>query len=146
MSVKAQNLSGIVLFMLHHGARWGGWPDSFISVKKSRCPPQRRPGEVHDLYVWVSARKIPLSPNEFEPRTAQPVASRYNVYVIPAIVGKYNVSVSMIHGGRTFLRNLCTHKSYQTQNASSLHIFPNSSFTMAVPFVIMCRQQLEKRR
>jgi len=28
-------------------------------------------------------------------------------------LGKYNVSVSMIHGGRTFLRNVCTHKSYQ---------------------------------
>ena len=65
------------------------------------------------MYGRVSARKNPLSPNEFEPRTVQPVPSRYTVYVIPAILGKYNVSVSMIHGGRTFLRNVCTHKSYQ---------------------------------
>jgi hypothetical protein len=48
---------------------------------KNRYPLYREMGGPHDRYGWV--RKISPRPG-FNPRAAQPVASRYTDYVIPA--------------------------------------------------------------
>ena len=48
--------------------------------KKSECTLYRKLGDPHDQSEQV--RKI-SPPSEFDPRTVQPVASRYTEYTIP---------------------------------------------------------------
>ena len=66
------------------GARWGGCStsrfDRFIPGKETRYPLYRRLGRPQDRSGRV--RKISPPPG-FDPRTIQPVASRYTDYAIP---------------------------------------------------------------
>jgi hypothetical protein len=62
------------------GTRWSGWstpsPGRFIPEKETRYPVQEvgwAPGP-----VWTGAED--LAPPGFDPRTVQPVASRYTDY------------------------------------------------------------------
>jgi hypothetical protein len=57
-------------------------------------PPRKRPG-AHCIGGWV--RKI-SSPPGFDPRTVQPVASRYTDYAIPAHINSVVPKVIYITG------------------------------------------------
>jgi hypothetical protein len=67
------------------GTRWGGWstprPGRFTPGKDTRYPLYRRLGGPQGR----SGRLLKISPPPgFDPRTVQPVASRYTDYAIPA--------------------------------------------------------------
>jgi len=72
---------GIALIFLDHGTRRGEWsvsrPGRSLPPGKTRYPLYRRLGEPQNRYGQV--RKISPPPG-FDPRTVQPVASRYTDY------------------------------------------------------------------
>ena len=69
---------GIALLFLKLGARWGGWsaprPGRF-TPRKDLVPIVQEAGWAPGP-VWTGAENLAPQP-EFEPRTVQPVASRY---------------------------------------------------------------------
>ena len=72
---------GVALLFLDHGTNRGegsaSRPGRFLPPGKTRYPLYRRLGGPQDRYGQV--RKISPPPG-FDPRTVQPVASRYNDY------------------------------------------------------------------
>ena len=72
---------GITLLFFNLGARWGRWSTS----RPGRFTPQKDPVSIVQEAGWApgSVQKISPLPG-FDPRTVQPVASRYTDGAIPA--------------------------------------------------------------
>ena len=77
-ATKAQRGSRCIALLFNLGARWGGWS----KPRPGRFTPRERPG-THCIGGWVGLRAVldgcgkSRPPPEFDPRTVQPVASRY---------------------------------------------------------------------